>query len=89
MAQGLGCDGGRHFLDQGADRGEPRRQILGPRRPTGRVLRKLGGGRGSGRGVVHAPDCTKAPSGAPVLTLERALDTAQRSPSVSGRRAQP
>ncbi|CAL9675121.1 hypothetical protein SUDANB178_07687 (plasmid) [Streptomyces sp. enrichment culture] len=37
------------------------------------------GGRGPGRGgVVHAVDCDKAPAGAPVLPLERALDVAQR-----------
>ncbi|MFF4138527.1 hypothetical protein ACFY1B_45445 [Streptomyces mirabilis] len=30
------------------------REILGPRRPSGWVLQKLDGGRGSGRGIVHA-----------------------------------
>ncbi|MER7827010.1 DUF6233 domain-containing protein [Streptomyces sp. NPDC096097] len=49
---------------------------LGPRRPSGWVLAKAGG-RGPGRGTVHAVDCEEAPAGAPVLTLERALDAAQ------------
>lgn len=35
------------------------------------------GGRGPGRGVVHAVDCEETPHGAPVLGLERALDAAQ------------
>lgn len=35
------------------------------------------GGRGPSRGVVHAVDCTEAPPGAPVLTLDQALDAAQ------------
>ncbi|MFC9626278.1 DUF6233 domain-containing protein [Streptomyces sp. NPDC056930] len=51
-------------------------QALGPRRPSGWVLAKTGG-RGPGRGVVHAVDCEEAPAGAPVLTLDRALDAAQ------------
>ncbi|WP_445270429.1 DUF6233 domain-containing protein [Streptomyces sp. DSM 41634] len=49
---------------------------LGPRRPSGWVLAKAGG-RGPGRGTVHAVDCPEAPAGAPVLTLEHALDVAQ------------
>ncbi|MFC4508461.1 MULTISPECIES: DUF6233 domain-containing protein [Streptomyces] len=53
------------------------REILGPRRPTGWVLQKLGGGRGPGQGVVHAVDCEEAPAGAPVLTLDKALDAAE------------
>ncbi|MFG2631295.1 DUF6233 domain-containing protein [Streptomyces sp. NPDC048473] len=51
-------------------------QTLGPLRPSGWVLAKAGG-RGPGRGVVHAVDCEEAPAGVPVLTLERALDAAQ------------
>ncbi|MCX4734557.1 DUF6233 domain-containing protein [Streptomyces sp. NBC_01363] len=51
-------------------------QALGPRRPPGWVLAKVGG-RGPGQGVVHAVDCEEAPAGAPVLTLDRALDAAQ------------
>ncbi|MGW1412281.1 DUF6233 domain-containing protein [Streptomyces sp. NPDC002403] len=51
-------------------------QALGPRRPSGWVLSKAGG-RGPIRGVVHAVDCEAAPAGAPVLTLDRALDAAQ------------
>jgi hypothetical protein len=54
------------------------REILGPRRPSGWVLQKLNGGRGPGRGVVHAVDCDEAPTGAPVLTWERALDMAEQ-----------
>jgi hypothetical protein len=52
-------------------------QILGPRRASGWVLAKKGG-RGPGRGVVHAVDCDEAPIGAPVLTWERALDMAEQ-----------
>ncbi|MEU2564967.1 DUF6233 domain-containing protein [Streptomyces longispororuber] len=53
-------------------------QVLGPRRPSGWVMVKAGG-RGPDRGgVVHAVDCEEAPAGAPVLTLERALDVAQQ-----------
>ncbi|MFM9681714.1 DUF6233 domain-containing protein [Streptomyces brasiliscabiei] len=53
------------------------REILGPRRPSGWVLQKMGGGRGPGRGVVHAVDCDEAPAGAPPLTLDQALDAAE------------
>ncbi|GGX29616.1 DUF6233 domain-containing protein [Streptomyces chryseus] len=52
-------------------------QVLGPRRPSGWVLAKAGGRGGPDRGVVHAVDCEEAPAGAPVLTLDRALDAAQ------------
>ncbi|MER5853484.1 DUF6233 domain-containing protein [Streptomyces sp. NPDC002012] len=52
-------------------------EVLGPCRRSGWVVQKLGTGRGSGRGVVHAVDCEEALAGAPVLTLERALDAAQ------------
>lgn len=53
-------------------------QVLGPRRPSDWVMAKASG-RGPGRGgVVHAVDCEEAPAGAPVLTLERALDVAQQ-----------
>ncbi|MFE3144336.1 DUF6233 domain-containing protein [Streptomyces scopuliridis] len=51
-------------------------QALGPPRLSGWVLAKTGG-RGPGRGVVHAADCEEAPAGTPVLTLDRALDAAQ------------
>ncbi|MGV9844797.1 DUF6233 domain-containing protein [Streptomyces fungicidicus] len=59
------------------DAPSPVRQELGPRRPSGWVLAKTGG-RGPDRGVVHAVDCEEAPTGAPVLTWERALDAAER-----------
>ena len=52
-------------------------QALGPRRPSGWVLAKVG--RGPGRnGVVHAVDCEEAPAGAPVLPLDQALATAEQ-----------
>ncbi|MGG8407318.1 DUF6233 domain-containing protein [Streptomyces sp. 12297] len=35
------------------------------------------GGHGPAWGTVHAVDCTAAPAGAPVLTLEHALDVLQ------------
>lgn len=54
----------------------PLQQALGPRRPSGWVLAKADG-RGPGRGVIHAVDCEEASAGAPVLTLERALDAAE------------
>ncbi|MFG2858105.1 DUF6233 domain-containing protein [Streptomyces mirabilis] len=53
------------------------RELLGPRRPSGWVLQKLDGGRGPGRGVIHAVDCEEAPDGAPVLSLDKALDVAE------------
>ncbi|MFG2800588.1 DUF6233 domain-containing protein [Streptomyces pseudovenezuelae] len=55
------------------------RKTLGPRRPTGWVLQRLDGQRGSDRGVLHAPDCDEAPHGAPVLPVERALDAAEKA----------
>ncbi|WP_308378124.1 DUF6233 domain-containing protein [Streptomyces sp. ISL-98] len=42
------------------------------------MLQKLGGGRGPAQGVVHAVDCAEAPQGIPVLTLDQALDAAER-----------
>ncbi|WP_257002499.1 DUF6233 domain-containing protein [Streptomyces sp. WZ.A104] len=53
-------------------------QILGPRRPSGWVLQKLGGRGGAAQAVVHAVDCTEAPEGVPILTWEQALDAAER-----------
>ncbi|MFD5848121.1 DUF6233 domain-containing protein [Streptomyces chartreusis] len=55
----------------------PVKQTLGPRRESGWVLAKTGD-RGPDRGVVHTVDCEEAPAGAPVLTWERALDTAEQ-----------
>jgi hypothetical protein len=52
-------------------------QILGERRPSGWVLQNLDGGRGPGRSVIHAVDCEEASTGAPVLTLDKALDAAE------------
>ncbi|MFF3909769.1 DUF6233 domain-containing protein [Streptomyces sp. NPDC001848] len=48
-------------------------------RPSGWVLTKSGGGRGPSDAVLHAPDCGEAPHGAPVLTVERALDAAEKA----------
>ncbi|MFF5859844.1 DUF6233 domain-containing protein [Streptomyces sp. NPDC012751] len=60
------------------ERPSPVQEALGPRQPVGWVLAKAGG-RGPGRGgVVHAVDCEEAPAGAPVLPLDRALDTAEQ-----------
>ncbi|MET8771175.1 DUF6233 domain-containing protein [Streptomyces sp. NPDC004658] len=53
-------------------------QLLGPRRPPGWVLAKSGG-RGPGDAVLHAPDCEEAPEGAPVLSVERAMDAAEKA----------
>ncbi|MFB7918123.1 DUF6233 domain-containing protein [Streptomyces sp. NPDC056061] len=53
-------------------------ELLDNRRPSGWVLQKLGGRRGPGQAVVHAVDCEEAPPGAPVLSLDRALNTAER-----------
>ncbi|MEU8764618.1 DUF6233 domain-containing protein [Streptomyces sp. NPDC048659] len=47
---------------------------LGERRPSGWVMR--GGTRG--QGTIHAPDCTEAPQGVATLSLEHALDLAER-----------
>ncbi|WP_398983978.1 DUF6233 domain-containing protein [Streptomyces sp. AK010] len=40
-------------------------------------MQKRDGGRGPGRGVVHAVDCQEALAGAPLLTLDRALGAAE------------
>jgi hypothetical protein len=53
------------------------REILGERRPSGWVLQKLRDDRGPARSVLHTPDCEEAPPGAPVLDVNRALDTAE------------
>ncbi|MEV4942879.1 DUF6233 domain-containing protein [Streptomyces zaomyceticus] len=53
-------------------------QVLGPRRPSGWVLETLGGRSGRSQAVVHAVDCAEAPSGAPRLSLDQALDAAAR-----------
>ncbi|MFC9343676.1 DUF6233 domain-containing protein [Streptomyces sp. NPDC057020] len=53
-------------------------QILGPRRPSGWVLEKLGGRTGRSQAVVHAADCGEAPTNAPRLSLDQALDAAER-----------
>lgn len=55
----------------------PVQEALGPPRPSGWVLAKAGGRRPDRGGGVHAVDCEEAPTGAPVLTLERALDAAE------------
>nr|WP_257584210.1 DUF6233 domain-containing protein [Streptomyces sp. TLI_146] len=47
-------------------------------RPAGWVLTRLGNGRGPGRAVLHAPDCTEAPTGTPVLSLDQALAQAEK-----------
>ncbi|MFJ3594750.1 DUF6233 domain-containing protein [Streptomyces sp. NPDC090231] len=52
-------------------------EALGPRRPSGWVLQKSGG-RGPGRAVLHAVDCSEAPQDGPLLPLERALDVAEQ-----------
>ncbi|MGO4634927.1 DUF6233 domain-containing protein [Streptomyces sp. 2RAF24] len=49
-------------------------EALGERRPSGWVMR--GGARG--QGTIHAPDCAEAPQGVATLSLERALDLAER-----------
>jgi hypothetical protein len=53
-------------------------QVLGECRPSGWVLLKLSVGRGPDRGVIHAVDCEEAPAEAPALTLDKALDAAER-----------
>ncbi|WP_436849612.1 DUF6233 domain-containing protein [Streptomyces avermitilis] len=40
-------------------------------------MQKLGSGRGPNQGVIHALDCGEAPAGAPPLTLDQALGTAE------------
>ncbi|MFJ6393963.1 DUF6233 domain-containing protein [Streptomyces sp. NPDC091972] len=53
------------------------REVLGERRPAGWVLQKLREERGPARSVLHTPDCEEAPTGAPVLDLDQALDAAE------------
>ncbi|MFD8211500.1 DUF6233 domain-containing protein [Streptomyces sp. NPDC059695] len=53
-------------------------RILGPRRPSGWILARLGGRRGRGQAVVHAADCTEVPPDAPRLTLDQAVSAAER-----------
>ncbi|MFB7395164.1 DUF6233 domain-containing protein [Streptomyces sp. NPDC056191] len=53
-------------------------KILGPRRPSRWVLENLGGRTGRSQAVVHAVDCAEAPKGAPLLSLDQALDAAAR-----------
>ncbi|WP_439794863.1 DUF6233 domain-containing protein [Streptomyces agglomeratus] len=53
------------------------REVLGERRPSGWVLAKVREGRGTARGVLHAPDCEEAPQGAPLLGVEQALNVAE------------
>ncbi|MFF5760009.1 DUF6233 domain-containing protein [Streptomyces longwoodensis] len=52
-------------------------EVLGERRPSGWVLAKVREGQGPARSVLHAPDCEKAPEGAPLLDVQRALDVAE------------
>ncbi|MGW7130113.1 DUF6233 domain-containing protein [Streptomyces bobili] len=54
------------------------REILGRIGPPAGSCQKLGGGRGPGQGVIHAVDCGEVPAGAPPLTLDQALDAAER-----------
>ncbi|MFF4188179.1 DUF6233 domain-containing protein [Streptomyces sp. NPDC001691] len=57
----------------------PRLPLPDPSRPRGWVLQRVDQrGRGPAQGVIHAPDCQEAPSGAPRLTLDQALDNAQK-----------
>ncbi|GAA3380969.1 hypothetical protein GCM10020367_70370 [Streptomyces sannanensis] len=53
------------------------REVLRERRPSGWVLAKVREGRGPARGVLHAPDCEEAPQGAPLLSVEQALNVAE------------
>ncbi|MFB8406037.1 DUF6233 domain-containing protein [Streptomyces sp. NPDC055912] len=53
-------------------------QTLGPRRPSGWVLEKLGGRHGRSQAVLHAADCGEAPTDTPRLSLDQALDAAGR-----------
>ncbi|WP_344407161.1 DUF6233 domain-containing protein [Streptomyces longisporus] len=55
------------------------RKILGPRRPTGWVLQTLDRRHGPDRGVLHVPDCNEAPQGAPALTVDQALNAAEKA----------
>ncbi|MEU0698154.1 DUF6233 domain-containing protein [Streptomyces niveus] len=57
----------------------PVREALGPRRQSGWVTVSAGGSRGAGsRTVLHARDCAEAPPPVHVLSLEEALDLAER-----------
>ena len=57
----------------------PRLPLPDPGRPRGWVLQRLDQrGRGPAQGVIHAPDCKEAPPNAPALTLDQALDNAQK-----------
>ncbi|MFD9636913.1 DUF6233 domain-containing protein [Streptomyces violascens] len=51
--------------------------VSDPGRPRGWVLQRLPG-HGPARGVLHAPDCTEAPRDVPTLSLNTALDTAEK-----------
>ncbi|MEV5950375.1 DUF6233 domain-containing protein [Streptomyces sp. NPDC051993] len=51
--------------------------VSDPERPRGWVVQRLPG-PGSARGILHAPDCTEAPPGVPTLSLNTALDTAEK-----------
>ncbi|TLQ38767.1 hypothetical protein FEF34_40485 [Streptomyces marianii] len=53
------------------------REVLGERRPSGWVLQKVSGGRGTAQGILHALDCEEAPNDAPLLDWRRALDVAE------------
>ncbi|MEU6313799.1 DUF6233 domain-containing protein [Streptomyces sp. NPDC047014] len=50
---------------------------LGPGRPPGWVAQTLRW-RGPDRAVIHASDCEEAPPGRPAMTLQQALDRAER-----------
>lgn len=51
----------------------------GPRQPSGWVTVSAGGSRGAGsRTVLHAQDCVEAPPPVHVLSLEEALNVAER-----------
>lgn len=57
----------------------PVREILGPCRPSGWVTVSAGGSRGArSRTVLHARDCAEAAPPIHVLSLEEALDLAER-----------
>ncbi|MGW8730530.1 DUF6233 domain-containing protein [Streptomyces sp. NPDC055808] len=51
--------------------------VSDPARPRGWVLQRLPG-HGPARGILHAPDCTEAPRDVPTLSLNAALDTAEK-----------
>ncbi|MGW2865591.1 DUF6233 domain-containing protein [Streptomyces sp. NPDC001205] len=48
-----------------------------PSSSRGRTARHRSAARPA-RGVLHAPDCTEAPQDAPVLSLDKALDAAEK-----------